>query len=74
LVQDFGDAFVKYKIALRRSKEGYSVSVPGLPGCWSEGATKKEAIENIRIAIAEYLEAVDKVLKGVEISEVEVAR
>jgi predicted RNase H-like HicB family nuclease len=65
---------MKYKVALRHTKEGYSVWVPGLPGCWSEGATKKEAIENIRIAIAEYLEAVDKVLKGVEISEVEVAR
>ncbi len=65
---------MKYKVALRHTKEGYSVWVPGLPGCWSEGATRKEAIENIRIAITEYLEAVDKVLKGVEISEVEVAR
>ena len=35
---------MKYKIALQRSKEGYGVSVPGLPGCWSQGATEAEAL------------------------------
>jgi predicted RNase H-like HicB family nuclease len=44
-----------YRIALRASEEGYSVSVPGLPGCWSQGATETEALENIRDAIREYL-------------------
>jgi len=44
---------------LRRSEEGYSVSVPGLPGCWSQGATEEEAIENIRDAIQEYLAAIN---------------
>jgi predicted RNase H-like HicB family nuclease len=44
-----------YRIALRASEEGYSVSVPGLPGCWSQGATETEALENIRVAIREYL-------------------
>jgi predicted RNase H-like HicB family nuclease len=29
--------------------------VPGLPGCWSQGATETEALENIRVAIREYL-------------------
>ncbi len=49
---------MKYKIALYESEEGYSVSVPGLPGCWSQGETEEEAIENIRDAIREYLAAV----------------
>jgi len=44
-----------YRVALRASEEGYSVSVPGLPGCWSQGATEGEALENIREAIREYL-------------------
>ena len=47
---------MKYKIALHRSDEGYSVSVPGLPGCWSQGATEDEAIANIETTIREYLE------------------
>jgi len=40
-----------YHIALRASEVGYSVSVPGLPGCWSKGSTETEALENIREAI-----------------------
>ena len=50
---------MRYKILLHHSEEGYSVSVPGLPGCWSQGATEEEAIENIRDAIQEYLLAVN---------------
>jgi predicted RNase H-like HicB family nuclease len=46
---------MKYRIALHQSDECYSVSVPGLPGCWSQGATEDEAIDNIKIAIKEYL-------------------
>ena len=65
---------MRYKIALLRSKEGYSVCVPGLPGCCSQGATRKEAIENIQFAIQEYLAAADDLIKGAEVSEVEVAR
>lgn len=44
-----------YRIALHESGEGFSVSVPGLPGCWSQGATEAEAIENIKDAIREYV-------------------
>jgi predicted RNase H-like HicB family nuclease len=44
-----------YRIALRASEEGYSVSVPGLPGCWSQGSTEIEALDNIREAIRVYL-------------------
>jgi predicted RNase H-like HicB family nuclease len=64
---------MKYRIALHKSEEGYSASVPGLPGCWSQGATEKEALENIREAIREYLSVVDEQLLGEDIHEVEVS-
>ncbi len=64
---------MKYKIALQKSDEGYSVSVPGLPGCWSQGATEQEALENIRNTIHEYLAARDELLKGAVVREVEVS-
>jgi predicted RNase H-like HicB family nuclease len=63
---------MKYKIALRKTDEGYSVSVPGLPGCWSQGSTEDEALENIQHAIQEYLAARDELLEGAVIREVEV--
>jgi predicted RNase H-like HicB family nuclease len=46
-----------YRGILRKSDEGYGVSFPGLPGCWSQGATEQEALANIQIAILEYVEA-----------------
>lgn len=66
---------MRYKIVLQKSEEGYSVSCPGLPGCWSQGATEAEALENIQDAIREYLAAVDKLLQdtpSAEIREVDV--
>ena len=63
---------MKYRVALKKSKEGYSVSCPGLPGCWSQGKTEREALENIQSAIQEYLETVAVVSKGSKIREVEV--
>ena len=50
---------MKYKVALRASEEGFAVSVPGLPGCWSQGTTEAEALENIKQAIEQYLTVVD---------------
>jgi predicted RNase H-like HicB family nuclease len=64
---------VKYKVALEKTEEGYSVSVPGLPGCWSQGATEQEAIANIQDAIQGYLAARDELLRGAVVREVEVA-
>ena len=64
---------MKYKIALRHSEEGYSVSCPGLPGCWSQGETEEEAIANIQEAIQEYLAARDESLKDADIREIEVS-
>ncbi len=63
---------MKYRIALHKSEDGYSVSVPGLPGCWSQGASEQEAVENIRDAIREYLSVVDEQLRGEDIREIEV--
>lgn len=63
---------MKYKIAIEQSDEGYSVSVPGLPGCWSQGATETEAIDNIREAIREYLLVRDDLVRDSDIREVEV--
>jgi len=63
---------MKYKVALLASEEGFAVSVPGLPGCWSQGTTEAEALENIKQAIEEYLAVVDGELKGATIREVEV--
>ncbi len=48
---------MKFKIALYPSEEGLGVCAPSLPGCWSQGATKEEAVEKIAIGIREYLEA-----------------
>jgi len=64
---------MKYKVALQKTNEGYSVWVPGLPGCWSQGSTQEEAIQNIQDATQEYLAARDELLEGVVIREVEVA-
>jgi predicted RNase H-like HicB family nuclease len=64
---------MKYKVVLQRSEEGISVSCPGLPGCWSQGTTEQEALENIRDAIREYLAAVNESLRGADIREIEVA-
>ena len=63
---------MKYKVVLRQSEEGYDVSCPGLPGCWSQGKSEAEAIDNIRSAIAEYLAAVNEALKDADVREVEV--
>jgi len=63
---------MRYKVILEQSEEGFSVSVPGLPGCHSQGETEQEALESIADAISEYLEVVaelsrDKVTREVEV-------
>ena len=63
---------MRYRIALHQSGEGYSVCVPGFPGCWSQGSSEAEAIENIKDAILEYLAVVDDQLRGEEVREVDV--
>jgi predicted RNase H-like HicB family nuclease len=46
------------KVIVETGEDGYFVArVPSLKGCWSQGKTKEEALENIREAIDLYLEA-----------------
>jgi predicted RNase H-like HicB family nuclease len=63
---------MRYKVVLDQSDEGFSASVPGLPGCWSQGATESEALDNIRDAIREYLAVVDEQVRGANFREIEV--
>ncbi len=63
---------MRYKVEIHRSDEGISVSVPALPGCWSEGDTEEEALANIRDAIHDYLAALDERMKGAEVQEIDV--
>ena len=64
---------MKYKVNLKKTEEGYSVWVPVLPGCWSQGKTEEEALENIKDAIQSYLETVEELTKDKEYRYVEVS-
>lgn len=64
---------MRYKVNLKKTEEGYSVWVPALPGCWSQGKTEEEALENIKDAIESYLETVEELTKNKESRYVEVA-
>lgn len=65
---------MKYTVLLEQSDEGYAVSVPGLPGCHSQGATEAEALANIADAIRAYLEVIQELAQspGTKRAEVEV--
>jgi predicted RNase H-like HicB family nuclease len=71
--QSFKDWMMKYLIVLKKTDEGYSVSCPGLPGCWSQGETEEEAMDNIQDAIQEYMAAVAQSLHGEDVREIDVA-
>jgi predicted RNase H-like HicB family nuclease len=48
---------MKLKIILEKGEDGYIVAhCPALKGCWSQGKTEEEALENIKEAILLYLE------------------
>lgn len=49
---------MKYRVLIEQDEDGVFVAeVPALPGCVSQGATRAEAVENIKEAIAAYLES-----------------
>jgi len=65
---------MKYKVVLEEAGEGgYTAYVPALRGCVSEGETEEEALENIRTAIREYMDALEEISAGKKVIEVEVA-
>jgi predicted RNase H-like HicB family nuclease len=67
-----GEILMKFKVALYPSEEGYGISVPSLPGCWSQGATAEEALSNIADAIRDYLAAEVPPEDAAEVREIEV--
>jgi predicted RNase H-like HicB family nuclease len=59
-----GEDFMQIEIVLEPQAEGgFTATVPALPGCISEGDTKKEAIANIKDAIKGYVHCYTKKLK-----------
>jgi predicted RNase H-like HicB family nuclease len=51
---------VKYRVLIEQDEDGvFVVEVPSLPGCVSQGETRAEALENVREAIAVYLESLE---------------
>src|SRR5436305_4581612 len=64
---------MRYRVVLHESEEGFAVACPRLPGCWSQGATEAEALDNIRSAIEEYLGEVATLISYGELHEVDVA-
>ncbi len=64
---------MKFKVIIKEGEDGwYVITVPSLPGCISQGRTKKEALENIKEAIELYLEPEDNLLSmgGGQVAEV----
>jgi len=55
---------MKYSVRLEQTEEGYAVWCPGLPGCWSQGTTENEALENIKDAIMTYIATVEDFMVG----------
>jgi predicted RNase H-like HicB family nuclease len=51
---------MRYRVHLKKTDEGYAVWVPGLPGCWSQGKTEEEALDNIKDAIKAYLRTAEE--------------
>ena len=52
---------MKYRILIEQDEDGmYVAECPSLPGCISDGKTRKEALDNIKDAIQGYLESLKK--------------
>lgn len=63
---------MRYLVKLEKTEEGYSIWCPSLPGCWSQGDTEEEALDNIKDAIQCYLETMEELSKNIESRYVEV--
>lgn len=62
-----------YRVRVKHTEEGYAVWCPMLPGCWSQGETEEEALENIKDAIGDYIETLEEINPDSEPRFVEVA-
>ncbi len=69
---------MKFFVVLEEAEEGgFNASVPALEGCFSQGETEEEALENAKEAILCYLEGIEKLneikgVPGLKLREVEV--
>ncbi len=51
---------MKYRVLIEQDEDGvYVVEAPALPGCITQGRTREEAVENVKEAIAAYLESLE---------------
>ncbi|MCX8010475.1 MAG: type II toxin-antitoxin system HicB family antitoxin [Ignavibacteria bacterium] len=70
---------MKFNVILEKAEEGgYNVTVPALDGCFTQGDTKDEALENAKEAIICYLEGLEKLNQiksspDAEVKELEIA-
>ncbi|MEQ8225367.1 MAG: type II toxin-antitoxin system HicB family antitoxin [Candidatus Eremiobacterota bacterium] len=64
---------MKYRVNIEYVDNAYTVWCPALPGCWSEGSTEEEALENIKDAIEGYLETQQQLAKSGKFRYVEVS-
>lgn len=70
---------MKFMVVLEPAEEGgFNVSVPALDGCFTQGETEEESLENVKEAILCYLEGLEKINEiktkpGVTAREVEVS-
>ena len=52
---------MKFRVVIEQDEDGrFVASAPSLPGCWSEGGTREEAMHNIADAVQGYLESLEK--------------
>lgn len=52
---------MRYRVLIEQDEDGsYFAEVPSLPGCISQGKTRSEALDNIKEAIAGYLESLEE--------------
>ena len=55
---------MQYSVVINRTKYGFDVSCPALPGCHGQGETRAEALANIKDAITVYLDMIEKETRG----------
>ena len=57
---------MKYRVVLIETDDGFAVGCPALPGCWSQGATREEALANIQDAMQNVLEVQAELIADAE--------
>ena len=71
-LKTYRETTMRYRVVLESSEEGFAVSVPGVPGCHSQGKTEQEALQNISDALSEYFEVVKELTQNSMVKEIEV--